>query len=294
MASIEVVILALQWCTPACRPFRKWYLPLGISILVVEILEAITWLYIEPLKNRLDGSDECHVINQAAVTLQGMNVMWQGLWFLLPSMRAGTEQKYFRELRVLMILVGIFGGLRSFPFILAYLIPVGGDECQPGAIVGFAYHISCAYLGPHGHQLWQWAQSTTWVELSSAPCAYCFVILYLGFFLFEDKVEAINLFLFTTYYGVLFYIWGHEAASLWCFSGIELDLFYLIYPLLKDRFGWKGISTWQDLFLPSGQASSDGTASSDEEFRVPSSESQASSYGKVNGGAEPVGHISPA
>jgi len=263
MAIIEVLILTLQWCVPACKPFRGWYFPLGMSILVVETLEAVTWPYVEPLKSRLDGSPECPVVNQVAVTLQGINIMWQGLWFLLPSMRAGTEQKYFRELRLLMILGGIFGVMRTLQFILTYLMPnearvdfriVGqGAERQPAAVIGYAYHISCAYLGPHGHQLWQWAQSTFMFEFFPSPFFY-FCIIFLGFFLFEDKIEALNMYLFAMLYVIFFLLWGNEAGSMWCWTGIELDLFYLIYPVLKDRFGWNGIATWQGLFLQASES----------------------------------------
>jgi len=188
--------------------------------------------------------------------------MWQGLWFLLHCMRAGPEQKWYRELRLLMVFGAIFGVMRTLQFVFTYLLPTEylvdfrvvstGSERLHASSIGYAYHISCAYHGPHGHQLWQWAQATALMEFFPAPFFY-FNIIILGFFMFEDKVEGLNMYTFTALYLVFFVLWGNEAGSMWCWMGIELDLFYLLYPMLKDKYQWESISTWQGLFSGSSE-----------------------------------------
>jgi len=77
--------------------------------------------------------------------------------------------------------------------------------------------------------------------LSAWLCAshHCLLLL---------QIEALTVFCFMCLYFVFFALWSpSEADSMWCWSGILLDIFYTVHIPIKTYLGWDTFATWSGL-----------------------------------------------
>jgi hypothetical protein len=87
-------------------------------------------------------------------------------------------------------------------------------------------------LGEHGHLHWQWGLG--FEKIMPNPGFFYILVLVTVFFLMPDKIEAIFFSCFTMLLLIWRALWGQaEGSSVWCFSGVGLHVFYLVYPHVR-------------------------------------------------------------
>jgi hypothetical protein len=141
-------------------------------------------------------------------------------------------------------------------FVVTYLTPETDRQDympKPTMPNGFTFSTTCMFLGPHGHQLWQFAWANKWQD--TLPNAWPFITFFVSsVFLTYDKVEAIL-------YGLcvapffLYWTWGYpmgEAAAFWCQTGVTSSVLYAIWPACKANLQIPDVVAWGD-FLGRGR-----------------------------------------
>jgi hypothetical protein len=100
-------------------------------------------------------------------------------------------------------------------------------------------------LGEHGHLHWQWGLG--FEKMLPNPGFFYILVLGTAFFLMPDKIEAIFFICFTVLLLIWRALWGQaEGSSVWCFSGVGLHVFYLVYPHVRHLL--PRVWYWDKLF----------------------------------------------
>lgn len=189
-------------------------------------------------------------------TISGIVINIQPAFIVFLAMRTpgNVEHPNAKELGLVKTLAWItfFSTCANFVLTFAtkeedhmFLVRRDGTVPFPKAL---GYATTCAYKGPHGHQLWQWAWTNTYSELLPNDYPY-FLVQATALALMYDKIEATCFFAFLSLFFLLVVAgWSvGEAGSVWCWSGILLHVFYLLFPHLKNRFSIPSITTWRGL-----------------------------------------------
>jgi len=244
---------------------RKYWriAPILLTIIAVEAAEAAIWKTgVEPKISRLSYHDTCPVTNRFMMWIIIMAVAVQPIfssWYVFKaSMLRGSNRNLQVEKYSLLLGYLIFVGILNAGSILIRLILAEASpdtfkiiiplkeltegsgytnanstdnilEKYPNSLI---YSESCAYVGDNGHLHWQWG-------LTYAKYAPNYIFIYLligstsGYYLYilVDKIEAV----IWVFFFLLLFLWvvllgDAEGSSMWCWSGILIHLFYLVYP----------------------------------------------------------------
>lgn len=255
MFAVEVSLVCIMWASTVTRPYARRLTLLILTVLTVEFCEGLSWPYVLDMSNRMANAVQCPLPNIILTTIATVAVFLQPLLACRFAMCAplGAVHPHKAELRLLLILSAIFFFSACTSFVLTmstheedrvYQVDGRGAVAFPR---GWSYATTCAYKGPHGHQLWQWAFGNRFSDVLPNTFTYN-VNLLIAILLVYDKIEAIALTLFFSLYITMVFAWnGGEAGSTWCFSGILCFVFYVVFPHLKVYFGIPAVTSWSEM-----------------------------------------------
>jgi len=253
----EILMLGAIWVLPKCRPYAMALTPTALTVITVELSEGLSWPYVQSLQERLNLSPNCPTANMVWTTVLYLAVMCQPLSASLLASRTppGVEYEFKQAMTVIRVLsvMNVLGVVLAM--VLTFARPV---EARPHLVNGLdkaafpwgLYYITtCAYEGPHGHQMWQIANASDFTDLMPNLFAY-FSVGLVGLPLFYDKWESIFWACFVAVFGALRLAWNAgEAGSLWCWTGLAMFTFYLVFPYVKSALGLPTVTSWS-YFLP--------------------------------------------
>lgn len=258
---VEAVLITLVCILPACKPYRWHAVPLLLSPWLVEVAEIFMHLHPEPLESRLEDSPSCHPVNTGSLLVASFVITLQPLLGTHMAKRTedGNPSIHTTEIALIQKLGIAFVVCFWFGVSLTYLTPIddrlvshrwGAPYTADNEPITYYYFITCAYNGPNGHLMWQIAYASQYQEMFPNAFFYMFLLCWTAY-RFYDKVEAVCLYLFMGLYFGMILAWNMgEASSTWCWSGVLLDVFYVVYPHVKQWREWKTVTDWCEL-LPS-------------------------------------------
>lgn len=257
VAAIEIFLLSLMWASKACRPYARALWPLAITVITVEVCEGFAWPYVIDLAHRMANSVQCPLINTVLTQTMLSVVSLQPLFWSSFAQHTplGAKHPHLKELNLLKGFAVMFFLAWCITCAATFIMDAGDRVYEvdghgtPLFPKGWSYATTCAYKGPHGHQLWQAATSNKFRDIAPNSLTY-FGISAAAIFFMYDKVETIAWMIFFALFAVMFAAWnGGEAGSTWCFSGILIFVFYVVFPNVKERLRINAVTSWSD-FLP--------------------------------------------
>mmetsp|Transcript_1860 Transcript_1860/g.4040 ORF Transcript_1860/g.4040 Transcript_1860/m.4040 type:complete len:290 (+) Transcript_1860:23-892(+) len=255
-ATAEVLFLTAIWCMPKTRPYAKTLTPLAITVIIVELFEAVSWPYVVDLDDRLAHRLDCPLVNAILTQVLALNVDLQPFACAIIAYRTppGVEHPHVGEIRM----IGVLGMVYFLAKVLSVVVTLATDpNDRPrevdsyGTLYGATsmdYITACAYKGSNGHQLWQVATSSSYRDIFPGLFSY-FSIMIAAFLFVYDKVEAVFWVGFVALFFAMAGPLGPEAGSMWCWSGMLLFTFYTVFPHVKDLLQVPVVTSWWD-FLP--------------------------------------------
>eukprot|EP00797_Seminavis_robusta_P001996 Sro1121_g243440.1 n/a (179) ;mRNA; r:29085-29621 len=104
-------------------------------------------------------------------------------------------------------------------------------ETQRQAYQLFQNSETCMYVGQNGHLFWTLATANSWLT----PNGTCYIILFSSFILCKPKrfFAGMALFMFALAFCMNSYYGGSmEIASMWCWSGMLMHIYFIVQPYL--------------------------------------------------------------
>ena len=265
-AAAEVALLVLMLALPKSRKYYH-FVPLLLTVIIVEFGEAVIYKAgVPPLSDRLEHKITCPFLNEVLTSVIMIAVTLQPWAFVYYVHKANIREEQlpheYKQVTLFVLLLTLVNFLsvvrRSIstalhPETARITVPLN-EYLDNSTIVlrtapdTYDYAISCSYSGPNGHLYWQWGIAAA---VSSFEPNWVFIYalsMLLIIVLLPDKYEAIFFAMFLSILFIFSFVWTFpEAGSMWCWTGISLHVFYVIYPnLLKDRL--PPFYSWSQLF----------------------------------------------
>lgn len=225
---------------------QKFILPLLVTVLLVETIEALQWMRPDDLVAiRQAGESTCSQRNRW-LTMALMPVLcFQPFLGIFACRRSGVPENNAALMvpEMLAFITGIF-----FLWSLAMgewgvglkLLGIDCGQTQLADIadsfyLGMHHTESCTYIGEHGHLHWTFKVSAFYF----APGGYAYALINCAvaaarpWYLFSGPITAYLVLLVVFLLG---FGWSFEAGSVWCWSALGLHAFFWVQPALFDRW----------------------------------------------------------
>ena len=219
---------------------QLWILPLLCSIFYAEAGEALVWLDETLLPVNAREGPSCSAYNRN-LTLGFWWIVFaaQPLLVVIPARRVGHPRN--KDIFVAVEMMAICFILWHTGVYLGKVIPQLRDptftpapprlNMRQHGYQTFVNSETCSYIGKNGHLFWTLATADCWATPNVVP--YLIICASLVFAKPKRFFAGMGLFMGAVMGGLIGYYGGTvEAASVWCWTGIIMNIYVVVQPYI--------------------------------------------------------------